>query len=98
VFVGCRDGEVEEPHGSQPVLQGAQERHQEAPQAPPHLHQRGTLFFFFWVVIIHLFNHVIEEKKFVFELWVQMDPKFLRNQRYARKHNNKIAETASEEE
>nr|POE57429.1 60s ribosomal protein l29-1 [Quercus suber] len=27
-----------------------------------------------------------------------MDPKFLRNQRYARKHNNKSAEGASEEE
>ncbi|KAK0606690.1 hypothetical protein LWI29_002909 [Acer saccharum] len=27
-----------------------------------------------------------------------MDPKFLRNQRYARKHNNKAAESATEEE
>ncbi|KAH7842786.1 hypothetical protein Vadar_009257 [Vaccinium darrowii] len=27
-----------------------------------------------------------------------MDPKFLRNQRYARKHNNKSGETATEEE
>ncbi|KAK7329531.1 hypothetical protein VNO77_23701 [Canavalia gladiata] len=27
-----------------------------------------------------------------------MDPKFLRNQRYARKHNQKSGETASEEE
>ncbi|KAK4425936.1 60S ribosomal protein L29-1 [Sesamum alatum] len=27
-----------------------------------------------------------------------MDPKFLRNQRYARKHNNKSGEAASEEE
>ncbi|KAK6161022.1 hypothetical protein DH2020_004403 [Rehmannia glutinosa] len=27
-----------------------------------------------------------------------MDPKFLRNQRYARKHNNKSGEGASEEE
>ncbi|XP_027902295.1 60S ribosomal protein L29-1 isoform X1 [Vigna unguiculata] len=27
-----------------------------------------------------------------------MDPKFLRNQRYARKHNKKSGETASEEE
>nr|TKS14997.1 hypothetical protein D5086_0000036640 [Populus alba] len=27
-----------------------------------------------------------------------MDPKFLRNQRYARKHNKKCGETASEEE
>ncbi|XP_074321958.1 large ribosomal subunit protein eL29z-like [Apium graveolens] len=27
-----------------------------------------------------------------------MDPKFLRNQRYARKHNNKASETASVEE
>ncbi|KAK4478331.1 hypothetical protein RD792_017621 [Penstemon davidsonii] len=27
-----------------------------------------------------------------------MDPKFLRNQRYARKHNSKSAETASVEE
>ncbi|KAI9123143.1 hypothetical protein K1719_006032 [Acacia pycnantha] len=27
-----------------------------------------------------------------------MDPKFLRNQRYARKHNNKAAEAATEEE
>ncbi|KAL3641899.1 Large ribosomal subunit protein eL29z [Castilleja foliolosa] len=26
-----------------------------------------------------------------------MDPKFLRNQRYARKHNNKIDDCASEE-
>jgi large subunit ribosomal protein L29e len=69
------------------------------PRKHRHISTKGVLFFFFfWVVIIHLFNHVIEEKKFVFELWVQMDPKFLRNQRYARKHNNKIAETASEEE
>ncbi|KAF9594012.1 hypothetical protein IFM89_026724 [Coptis chinensis] len=28
----------------------------------------------------------------------KMDPKFLRNQRYARKHNNKSAETGTEEE
>ncbi|KAI9387251.1 hypothetical protein POPTR_010G142001v4 [Populus trichocarpa] len=27
-----------------------------------------------------------------------MDPKFLRNQRYARKHNKKCDETATEEE
>lgn len=28
----------------------------------------------------------------------QMDPKFLRNQRYARKHNKEAAETSSVEE
>lgn len=36
----CRNGEVKEPHCAQPVLQGSQKWHQEAPQAPPHLHQR----------------------------------------------------------
>jgi hypothetical protein len=62
VFVGCRDGEVEEPHGSQPVLQGAQERHQEAPQAPPHLHQRGNLLVFSSGLLLFTYlNHVIEE-------------------------------------
>ncbi|KAK2990227.1 hypothetical protein RJ640_014679 [Escallonia rubra] len=30
------DGQVEESHGSQPVAQGSQERHQEAQEAPPH--------------------------------------------------------------
>nr|GMD84709.1 hypothetical protein Iba_chr14aCG17300 [Ipomoea batatas] len=35
-----RNGEVEEPHSSQPVLQGPQKWHQEAQKAPPYLHQR----------------------------------------------------------
>jgi len=30
---------------------------------------------------------------FFFLLLLQMDPKFLRNQRYAKKHNNKVAES-----
>ncbi|KAK4798260.1 hypothetical protein SAY86_030586 [Trapa natans] len=34
-----RDGEVEESHGPQPVLQGSQEWHQEASEAPPHINQ-----------------------------------------------------------
>ncbi|KAG5559836.1 hypothetical protein RHGRI_003209 [Rhododendron griersonianum] len=67
-----RDGEVEEPHGSQPVVQGSQERDQETQEAPSLFHQRGMFFV--------------------------MDPKFLRNQRYARKHNKKSGETATEEE
>jgi len=36
---GIRDGQVEEPHGAQPIVQGAQERHQEAQAPPPDLHQ-----------------------------------------------------------
>ncbi|KAI4324162.1 hypothetical protein L6164_023721 [Bauhinia variegata] len=35
-----RDGQVEEPHSAQPVLQGSQEWHQETKEAPPHFHQR----------------------------------------------------------
>ncbi|KAG5132752.1 hypothetical protein JHK82_023940 [Glycine max] len=31
-------------------------------------------------------------------IYFRMDPKFLRNQRYARKHNKKSGETATEEE
>jgi len=38
-----RDGQVEEPHGAQPVVQGAQERHQEAQAPPPDLHQGGKI-------------------------------------------------------
>ncbi|BBG93097.1 Ribosomal L29e protein family [Prunus dulcis] len=34
------DGQVEEPHRSQPVPQGSQERHQEASEASPHFNQR----------------------------------------------------------
>ncbi|KAL9325615.1 hypothetical protein ACSQ67_006260 [Phaseolus vulgaris] len=34
------DGKVEEPHRSQPVLQGPQEWHQKAKEASPHFHQR----------------------------------------------------------
>lgn len=40
-FFGSSNGEVEEPHGAQPVIQGAQERDQEASEASPHLNQRG---------------------------------------------------------
>ena len=36
---GIGDGQVEEPHGAQPVVQGAQERHQEAQAPAPGLHQ-----------------------------------------------------------
>jgi hypothetical protein len=35
------DGEVEEPHGAQSVVQGAQERHQEAQAPTPSLYQGG---------------------------------------------------------
>lgn len=48
-----RDGEVEEPHGSQPVLQGSQEWHQEAQEAEAHFHQRGRqlcLRFFLFLI------------------------------------------------
>jgi hypothetical protein len=39
---GIGDGQVEEPHGAQPVVQGAQERHQEAQAPAPGFHQGGT--------------------------------------------------------
>jgi len=40
---GICDGQVKEPHGAQPVVQGAQERHQEAQAPPPDLHQGGKI-------------------------------------------------------
>jgi hypothetical protein len=43
-LLNFRDGEVEESHRSQPVLQGPQKWHQEAKEAPPHFHQRGNVF------------------------------------------------------
>ncbi|WJX96242.1 hypothetical protein P8452_77474 [Trifolium repens] len=35
-----RNGEVEESHRSQPVLQGSQKRNQKAKEASPHFNQR----------------------------------------------------------
>lgn len=99
LFWVFRDGKVEESHSSQPVLQGPQEWHQETSQAPPYLHQRGTFSFSLcWVFDSQYFYAKKAYVFYVIKLWVQMDPKFLRNQRYARKHNNKSAEGASEEE
>ncbi|KAK6138790.1 hypothetical protein DH2020_027467 [Rehmannia glutinosa] len=40
----------------------------------------------------------ISTKGVPFDSLFSMDPKFLRNQRYARKHNKKSGEGASEEE
>ena len=48
--------------------------------------------------IKYYFQNHFDFSDFVSWICLQMDPKFLRNQRYAKKHNNKSGETASEEE
>lgn len=56
ISLETRNGKVEEPHSTQPIVQGPQERHQEAPQAPPHFHQRGKL----WTLIYFLFPALLQ--------------------------------------
>jgi hypothetical protein len=62
-LLNFRNGEVEESHRSQPVLQGSQKRNQKAKEASSHFNQRGMYSFFhlsvfsffidfFWLIII----------------------------------------------
>lgn len=71
LFWVFRDGKVEESHSSQPVLQGPQEWHQETPQAPPYLHQRGTFSFSLcWVFDSQYFYAKKAYVFYVIKLWV----------------------------
>ncbi|KAF7146436.1 hypothetical protein RHSIM_Rhsim04G0233800 [Rhododendron simsii] len=55
------------------------------PRKHRHASTKGVYFLYTYYTYIYMYNP-------------RMDPKFLRNQRYARKHNKKSGETATEEE
>jgi len=74
------NGQVEEPHNPQSRPQESQEWHQEAP-FPEALFHKGGKF--------TPYDRSASKAAALTQFSLQMDPKFLRNQRFAKKHNKK---------
>jgi len=90
-------GQVQEPHRPQPVVQGPPQRHQEA-EAEQALFAQGGEFGEAGVRSTSPLSCTPSltpplSLSLSLSLSPQMDPKFLRNQRYA-KHHNKVADKA----
>ncbi|KAH9611295.1 hypothetical protein KSS87_023657 [Heliosperma pusillum] len=64
------------------------------PRKHRHHSTKGTSYDWSLAVVLPAL-YGIDDQSYVNQL--QMDPKFLRNQRYARKHNNKTEEDSAEE-